>query len=261
MTVLWQLIINYTPTHPFKKHTWKITAPYSPVSHKEKTKNKTHYPRRRQSLEIAKHSGFSTVQIPLTDFFLVSWERKAAELAHGTGALPVLPEEQLRSIPRSVSTPCLLHPSGQHRRRGGGDALRRAGARSRRERAGSTSPGPGPTQPIRGWLSGNDAALRSPNSPKTGSSRPEMGATCAARLCRCVSKEDSGEQTTRSPFSCRLRQWLHGKFKGGGGDHIFCYLKRKSFLLSPGNFYFFVSQTGNLTSQNDRKHKLEYQEL
>lgn len=49
-----------------------------------------------------------------------------------------------------------------------GDALRRAGTRSRRERTGSTSPGPGPTQLIRGWLSGNDAALRSPNSPKPG---------------------------------------------------------------------------------------------
>lgn len=130
-------------------------------------------------------------------------------------------------------------PLGAAPRAGGGDALRRAGTRSRRERAGSTSPGPGPTQLIRGWLSGKDAALRSPNSPKTGSSRPEMGATCAARLGRYVSKEDSGEQTTRSPFSCRLKQWLHGKFKGGGGDHIFCLLlKEEELSFIPRKFLF-----------------------
>ncbi|DAA26146.1 TPA: hypothetical protein BOS_9788 [Bos taurus] len=136
----------------------------------------------------------------------------ALALSLPPGVLPGLPKEQPQFTPRSASTPCLLHSAEQHKSResGGGDALRRGGSRSRWEQAGSTSPGPSPTQLIRGWLSGKrdwlsgkEAALRSPNSDKTGSSRPEMSATCAARLCRYVSKKGSGEQTTRSPFSCR----------------------------------------------------------
>ena len=136
----------------------------------------------------------------------------ALALSLPPGVLPGLPKEQPQFTPRSASTPCLLHSAEQHKSResGGGDALRRGGSRSRWEQAGSTSPGPSPTQLIRGWLSGKrdwlswkEAALRSPNSDKTGSSRPEMSATCAAWLCRYVSKKGSGEQTTRSPFSCR----------------------------------------------------------
>lgn len=101
----------------------------------------------------------------------------ALALSPPPGVLSGLPKEQLQFTPRSASTPCLLHSSEPHKssESGGGDALRRGGTRSRWEQAGSTSPGPSPTQLIRGWLSGKrdwlsgkEVALRSPNSLKLG---------------------------------------------------------------------------------------------
>lgn len=69
----------------------------------------------RQPHKIGKHLGFCTEQTTLTDFFLIPGERKAAELAHGTGAVspswcssPRAPQIENAVYTGSVSTPCLF---------------------------------------------------------------------------------------------------------------------------------------------------------
>lgn len=162
--------------------------------------------------------------ILITDFFLLSWERKAAELAHGTGVLP-----PSRCSPRAPQRATAVYPTVcEHTlplpRRGAGAArgARRADAQDARrptaeteaeeggtgcsEQKGSTSPGSSPTPPLlplRDWLSGKQVAICSPNSHKTGSSDPGRKATCAMRIRGCVFKKGNREETTRSPFSCR----------------------------------------------------------
>lgn len=162
-----------------KNHSWLFCY----LSHKKK---KTKTSPRIQPHKIVKHLGFCTAQITLTDFFFIPGERKAAELAHGTGA--VFPS--LCSSPRAPQIETAIYtrvwehtlpvPLGAHsacRANAQPGEKKEKGTRCS-EQEGSTSPSSSPTQLLQDWHSLKEVAVSLTNPHKTVSTRPQVSATC-----------------------------------------------------------------------------------
>lgn len=257
---------------------------HSSLFHSLSRKKKTKTTPRRQPHKIAKDLGFGTVQITLTDFFLLSWERKAAELAHGTGVLP-----PSRCSPRAPQRATAVYPTVcEHTlplpRRGAGAArgARRADAQDARRpaeteaeeggpaAASKKAPPPrAPAQRHRSYRSGT--GFRGNKWPyarriltKLGALTPggKPRARCGyvdVSLRKVIEKKPQGVLSPADKYGNYT-----GKSKGEKKSPIFsvCYLKRKSFLLSPGDFCFFVLGIGNQTLHNTENTTwMKYQEL
>lgn len=183
------------------------------------------------------------------------------------GVLPGLPKERLQFTPRSASTPCLFpaaepelhaeHEEPMHRMRGD----RRQ--RQRRRRGGPAAaskkapPPRTPAQRHRSYRSGT--GFRGNKWPyarriltKLGALTPggKPRARCGyvdVSLRKVIEKKPQGVLSPADKYGNYT-----GKSKGEKKSPIFsvCYLKRKSFLLSPGDFCFFVLGIGNQTLHN-----------